>query len=312
MQREVREEARGRWWTILSILGVSEEFLRDRHGPCPLCGGTDRFRWDNKDGRGTYLCSQCGAGDGLSLLMKLHGWSFNKAASEVRKVAGAAAPDRKRATRTTQQKLIAQEQLLADTVPIAQHDPVDAYLAARGLGRKIYPASLRLCPKVRFAGSLFFPAMVALVRDPEGNLAALHQTFLSGGIKAPVDNPRRFTSAIPTGSAIRLSEVTAGVLGVAEGIETALAAEARFGVPVWAALNTAGMLKWSPPQGVRRIIIFADNDHNFAGQAAAYQLAQRLKLKGLDVAVEMPPVPGEDWADLSRAPQAATSEGDLR
>lgn len=205
MGREVREEARGRWLTILSILGVSEVFLCDKHGPCPLCGGKDRFRWDNKDGRGTYFCNQCGSGDGFSLLMKLHGWNFNNTASEVRKALGAAAPDPKRAIQTTQQKLIAQEQLLTDTVPIAQHDPVDAYLTARGLGRKIYPDPLRLCPKIKFAGNLFFPAMVAVVTDPEGKMATLHVTFLDGGSKAPVDNPRRFTSAIPTGSAVRLS-----------------------------------------------------------------------------------------------------------
>ena len=39
-----------------------------RHCPCPVCGGKDRFRFDNKDGRGTYICNQCCSGDGLELI----------------------------------------------------------------------------------------------------------------------------------------------------------------------------------------------------------------------------------------------------
>ncbi|MDI5829610.1 hypothetical protein MJN51_36035, partial [Salmonella enterica subsp. enterica serovar Kentucky] len=35
-----------------------------RHAPCPACGGKDRFRFDD-NGRGSFICNQCGAGDGL-------------------------------------------------------------------------------------------------------------------------------------------------------------------------------------------------------------------------------------------------------
>ena len=33
-----------------------------------MCGGKDRFRFDNQNGRGTYICNQCGSGDGLELI----------------------------------------------------------------------------------------------------------------------------------------------------------------------------------------------------------------------------------------------------
>ena len=33
--------ARGRWREILPKLGIPPESLRNRHGPCPICGG----RW---------------------------------------------------------------------------------------------------------------------------------------------------------------------------------------------------------------------------------------------------------------------------
>ena len=34
-------------------LGVPAKALTNRHGPCPICGGKDRFRFDDKGGRGT-------------------------------------------------------------------------------------------------------------------------------------------------------------------------------------------------------------------------------------------------------------------
>ena len=33
-----------------------------------MCGGADHFRFDDKEGRGTWFCNQCGAGDGLKLI----------------------------------------------------------------------------------------------------------------------------------------------------------------------------------------------------------------------------------------------------
>ena len=64
--------AQGRWQGILAELGLSD-YLSGKHGPCPICGGKDRFRWDNKGGNGTYFCNQCGAGDGFKLLQEFKG-----------------------------------------------------------------------------------------------------------------------------------------------------------------------------------------------------------------------------------------------
>lgn len=57
-----------------------------RHGPCPKCGGKDRFRLDDLDGRGTWICSQCGNGDGLDLVKLITGYGVRKAAQEVAQV----------------------------------------------------------------------------------------------------------------------------------------------------------------------------------------------------------------------------------
>jgi putative DNA primase/helicase len=56
-----------------------------RHGPCPVCGGKDRFRFDDKDGRGTWYCSQCepSSGGGLLLLSRFIGKSTIETAKEL-------------------------------------------------------------------------------------------------------------------------------------------------------------------------------------------------------------------------------------
>ena len=51
--------ARGRWPSILQALGVDPKFLRNEHGPCPHCGGKDRFRFDDRL-NGSFFCSHCG------------------------------------------------------------------------------------------------------------------------------------------------------------------------------------------------------------------------------------------------------------
>ncbi|WP_312715292.1 primase-helicase zinc-binding domain-containing protein, partial [Escherichia coli] len=58
------------------------------HQACPVCGGSDRFRFDDKEGRGTWLCNQCGAGDGLKLVEKVFGVTASEAAGKVNAVTG--------------------------------------------------------------------------------------------------------------------------------------------------------------------------------------------------------------------------------
>ena len=83
LNRRTADEAIGRWAGILQTLGIDAQHLRNKHGPCPVCQGKDRFRFDDKEGRGTWYCSHCGSGDGFKLLQLLHGWPFSHAAKEV-------------------------------------------------------------------------------------------------------------------------------------------------------------------------------------------------------------------------------------
>src|SRR6185295_7551355 len=86
------DRARGRWREILPRLGIDTRFLVNRHGPCPICGGKDRFRYDDKNGDGTYFCGQCGPGVGVILVRKKHGWDFKTAADAIDSIIGDAKP----------------------------------------------------------------------------------------------------------------------------------------------------------------------------------------------------------------------------
>lgn len=85
--RDVLDAARGRWESVLAGFGVRTELLTGRHGPCPGCGGRDRFRFDDKEGEGTFICSQGGggnlAGNGLTLLQHVTGWEWKRCVEEI-------------------------------------------------------------------------------------------------------------------------------------------------------------------------------------------------------------------------------------
>ena len=116
-----------------------------------------------------------------------------------------------------------------------------------------------------------------------------------------MESPKKLMAgSLPDGACIMLSEFFGGRLGIAEGIETALSASAMFEMPVWAAISSAMLAKWSPPDGCEEVAIFADNDPKFGGQAAAFALAHRLATgrSAVPVTVHVPDRVGEDWADV--------------
>ena len=81
--KAIADAARGRWEEILAHFHIQLP-PRGKHGPCPACGGKDRFRFDDKEHRGTFYCSACGAGDGFYLLRNVKGVSIIEAADLVR------------------------------------------------------------------------------------------------------------------------------------------------------------------------------------------------------------------------------------
>jgi putative DNA primase/helicase len=85
-----------------------------------------------------------------------------------------------------------------------------------------------------------------------------------------------------------------GHIGVAEGIETALSAQAIFGIPTWAALSADGLRRWDWATGIAGVTIFADA--GIAGMQAAAMLADRLNAANIPNQI-LSPLHGDDFND---------------
>lgn len=308
---DIAKRCEGRWHDLLLMLGVDRRFLTGRHGPCPMCGGRDRFRFDNKRGRGTYFCNQCGAGDGIKLLMKFKGWDFKTFVYEVEEIIGKTRRQVTMAKETSESQRAAVEKIWSTGRPVSlgpdQPDPAANYLRNRGICTPRLPATLRFAERCWHKGvEAEFPALLARVDAPNGTLCQVHKTYLTdAGEKAPIDPVRLFHwGQIEDGAAVRIGQAN-GRLGIAEGIETAISAALIFKMPVWAALNASMLQKWAVPDGVEEVHVFGDNDENFTGQSAAYALANRLSMQLSDsyVTVHLPETVGDDWNDVYRRRQ---------
>ena len=198
-------------------------------------------------------------------------------------------------------------------------EPLRLYLARRQLSIQ----QLQGNPDIRFhprlicfqrseAGELMnmgrHPAMLALIRDAQGQPTTLHRTYLTPeGGKLPVAKPKKLMSlpaeARLQGGAIRLFP-PGKTLGVAEGIETALSVQFATGMPTWACVSAALLAQFSPPPGVENVVIWADRDRSGAGIEAAGNLRNLLQKKGYRVWILQPDLPipdhakGVDWADV--------------
>lgn len=307
--KAIAEAARGRWPEILGHFGISLP-PRGKHGPCPACGGKDRFRFDDKENRGTFYCSGCGAGDGFILLRHVKSMTLQNATDLVSDYLGV---EKAKREPSAHDPLKAMRELWARTRYPTEGGPVARYLRNR-LGTDEIPKHIHECmsvydPETRNS----YPAMVAKIASPENKAVNLHITYLTlDGRKAATPKPKRVMAGkLPEGCAIRLMKPEA-IMGIAEGIETALAASILHSMPVWAAVSGVGLSKWTPPPVAKTIYVFGDNDKSFAGQSKAYALAHRLAVMfKRDVVVELPTQAGTDWNDVLNETNATQSMGQL-
>lgn len=335
---DVRAAARANWpWILAGLAPELEDALKrpGKHVGCPIHGGQDGFRlFKDMPDTGGGVCNTCGSfHDGFSLLMWLKGWSFPEALEQVAYSLGmgssssnaSQAPVRREPPKVNpvvpsaddewlRQRL---KQVWRESWPLTCSEAKAGrlYLTKRGISERQLAAiqSVRFHPGLqyrdeneRLVGT--FPALVALVTDPNGQPITIHRTFLTKeGSKAPVDKPKKMmpfpSDRSVTGGCIRLGE-SSTILGIAEGLETALAARLASRMPVWSAVNATLLERFIPPEGTELVVIWADRDRSQRGEQAAKELKARLWARGIKAQILLPnmPIPemakGVDWNDV--------------
>ncbi len=301
---DVAVAATGHWPDLLTAVGI--DIPRDgKHGPCPTCGGKDRFRLDDKGGRGTWICNQCGAGDGLTLVGLVTGKPIKEAAELIAPLVGLSAggldtaererihqQQQTRAGQVRQQVELRRHKAARRAAAIMQdseqaHAP---YLARKSLGVCLCAVNRIL---IREAGENFPPASlivplyneaaelvnVQLIRD-DGT-----KRYLAGGQKAEAYH-----------------RIDGGELvAVTEGYATGLSVNLATGATVYCAMDSGNLLNVAEitrrQHPTAEIIICGDHDLDEAGQRN--EITQR-QTEGAALAVEavvaLPPVQG-DWND---------------
>ncbi len=144
------------------------------------------------------------------------------------------------------------------------------------------------------------PALLAGIQSPDGHYTAVEVTYLAPNGRRAEDLrlSRKTVGPSPGGCAVRLDPAAPEML-VGEGVFTTLSASQRFALPGWALMSTRNLRVWTPPHGVRSVLIAADRGKD--GEASADRLQQRLCEAGVAASVALPPEPWGDWNEWSSA-----------
>ncbi|HHX3459319.1 TPA: primase-helicase zinc-binding domain-containing protein [Citrobacter freundii] len=287
---ETVKQACGHWSRILPALGV--KVIKNRHQSCPVCGGSDRFRFDDKEGRGTWFCNQCGAGDGLKLVEKVFVVTPSEAAGKVNAVTGNLSPVAPEVIAAAEAETVADRKaaaaLAVRLMEKTRPETGNAYLTRKG-----FPAleCLTLTAMHKTGGVTFRAGDVVVpLYDDTGALVNL-QLINADGIKRTLKG----------GQVKRACHVIEGKkqagkrLWIAEGYATALTVHHLTGETVMVALSSVNLLSLASlacqKSPACQIVLAADRDLNGDGQSKAAAAADACE--GI---VALPPVFG-DWND---------------
>ncbi|MBA0171225.1 TOPRIM and DUF927 domain-containing protein [Pectobacterium versatile] len=261
--RKVSAAAAGRWPDVLSQLGIEVSRHPTTLTPCPACGGTDRFQFDNLEGRGTWHCRHCEpeAGDGLALVMNVRQCAAMNAAQLVAEVLGIDSRTLEQATRQSgtrqpptenngrspavEEKTQRFSARLATLTAQAQLGESD-YLVVKGLSG--------------FSYSLLPDGSLLLALQDENGTTTAAQTIKPDGTKRLVtDSAKR--GAYHTVNAPEQPDTVI----IAEGLATALSAHLmRPDALTIAAIDAGNMVPVAKAMRTRyahaQIILAADND----------------------------------------------------
>ncbi|SSJ97929.1 toprim domain-containing protein [Klebsiella pneumoniae] len=284
---DVRSKANGYWPSILERLAIP---TNRGEGPCPACGGKTRYRFDNKDNRGTYFCSHCGAGTGLDLVMKVNQCGAREAAELVAEAMALPMPEPKPAREKPQTDIAGKVAALAAKASPGR----SAYLTSKGLQ----------CP---------FPML------SDGSLLLVLKNGAGATTGAQVIKPdgskRLVAGTVKKGSfgVVNSVELTETVI-IAEGLATALSVQQfRPDATIIAAIDAGNLLPVAQVMRQRypdaQIIIAADNDIK-PGEPNTGKSAAEKAAKAVSGRVALPQSEEKaDWNDFHQqhGPEAAAA-----
>ena len=263
-------------------------------GSCVVCGYKNSLSVTTRDDRVLWHCASCGDQRALAVAVRAVGGGLSHAAAPSHQ------PTR---TATAAEKSAWARRLWERGMP-ATGGLADWYLRQRALPGLSASAALRFLPSARYRDAECWPALLAAITNPGGELIATHRTFLArdGSGKAPLDEPRMSVGPI-WGGAVYLDPIAPEML-VAEGIETAASAGRLFKLPAIAAVSCGNLERHlSLPPEIRSILIAADNDPpdqrgKRPGQDPARAAARRWTAEGRRVRIKVPKVEGTDYNDV--------------
>ncbi len=290
---DIVKAANGRWYYILSHLGV---FVPEnhKHGACPKCGGKDRFRFDDKNGKGTWFCNHCGSGDGLDLLKLVTGQDIKTACSEINKIL--LLPEFKKITPTRVKKVSAQKGIgLFEKLKALCFSGESQYLSNKGLtnhqylitqqqytqGELIFPIGSLLLPLVDNQRSIKGGQLIS----PKGEKSLLVGSALSASFIVVADKTDK-----------NIEQVV-----ITEGFATGLSLSKVIDAFIVAAVAATNLVKVAQQLRERwpqaKIIIAGDNDF-IDGKENTGKLWAEKAAKAVDGWVTLPPTHYKaDWDD---------------
>lgn len=306
---DVAAAACGHWPELLAAVGIDIP-RRGKHGPCPACGGKDRFRLDDKGGRGTWICNQCGNGDGLDLLVRVTGKSTKEAAELLAPLVGLSAggvdpaererihqqqqakadQDRKRSEQQRQKAARRAADIMADT---GQGE--SPYLERKGFGSHLSAVNRTL---IREGGENFPAGSLVVALTDEGGALVNVQLIRADGSK------RYLAGGQKAGAYHRIEG--GALVAVVEGYATGLSVHLAIGATTYCAMDAgnlhavAAIARRQNPEA--RILLCGDHDIDEEtgerNKVTKRQTEQAAAACGGMVA--LPPVAG-DWNDYHRA-----------
>ncbi len=162
-----------------------------------------------------------------------------------------------------------------------------------------------------------YPGIVSCVSNADDDFITLHRTFLSkdGRAKAEVTRQKMMLSqpGSLTGGHIKLDmpvDIGYGkLIGISEGIETALSVREASGCPMWVGISDWIMADVKLPKDIKVLIVWADVEPSGAGLRAAELLRSIWEPKGVEVIVQIPDQFGCDKLDWNDVYQKFGSRG---